>query len=241
MLIYVPDGPSRVKETLESDIMFKLFLHIFLFIFIFCSSSVLNAEAQSLSHEKEKSATSILLFGDSIVAGYRLARLQKLDHKLETKLKDEGYEVNVINGGVSGDTTAGGRNRIKWTLEQHKPDIIVVALGGNDLLRGFPPHVVKLNLESILKESRERGVFIILSAVKSPLTYGRDYQKKFNAIYPALAEQFSVPLYPFLLEGVIGSSTLMQKDKIHPNEDGIELIADGLADFFIENMQRSKN
>ena len=233
MLIYKPEGPLRVNETLESDIMFKLSLRIFLFIFVFISSPV--------SHAEEKSATSILLFGDSIIAGYGLAKLQKLDHKLETILNEEGYLIKVINGGVSGDTTAVGRNRIKWALEKHNPDIILIALGGNDLLRGYPPQVIKSNVEAMIKTAREKNVFVILSAVEAPLNYGVDYKKQFNAIYTELAEQYSIPLYPFLLKGVFGKTLYMQKDTIHPNEKGIDEIAKGLADYFIKNIKNNQN
>jgi len=228
----MPEGPFKVSEMLEREIMTKSFFRVLVIIITISFSTI--------SHANTKTATSILLFGDSIISGYKLAQFESLSHQLETILTSQGINVKVINGGVSGDTTGGGRNRIKWTLEKHKPDIIIIALGGNDLLRGFPTKVIRSNVESMLKTAQESGTFVILSEVEAPNNYGVQYQEEFNSIYYDLAKKYKVPLYPFLLKKInYRNSHYMQQDKIHPNADGAKKIAQDLADYLLKNMTDS--
>lgn len=185
----------------------------------------------TLSHAQDANSTSILLFGDSIIAGYGLNEEDSLAVQLERRLNDAGYAVDVINGGVSGDTTSAGRSRLAWMLGRHKPDIVLLALGGNDVLRGIAPAITRENLDAMLAELHRRNVTAILSAVRAPSNLGAAYQAELNAVYTDLAEQFRVPLYPFLIEKTFGQQSYMQEDGIHPNAQGIALIARDLADY----------
>lgn len=179
----------------------------------------------SLSHAYGETTTKILLFGDSIIAGYGLTKHDSLSLKLEKLLTEDGYDVHVINGGVSGDTTSSGRSRLAWTLEKHQPNIVLLALGGNDVLRGFSPVITQQNLDSMLALLTSYDVQLIFSRVQAPSNLGPQYKKAFDAVYSDLAAKYDIPLYPFLLDGVFGNKALMQPDHIHPNAAGSNVIA----------------
>lgn len=176
---------------------------------------------------------TILLFGDSIIAGYGLEVKNSVPIQLENNLREKGLEVKIINGGISGDTTEGGRKRLQAVLDQHHPDIVLLALGGNDMLRKISPQNVKDNLNAMLKILEERKVKIVFSSVIAPPNFGIVYSYSFNKIYPELAEKFNLPLYPFLLEKIYYTSGMMQPDKIHPSEAGAKKIAQDLSEYLV--------
>lgn len=169
----------------------------------------------------------ILFFGDSLAAGYGLPPEQTLPAKLEAALREQGVDAEVINGGVSGDTTAGGRARLDWALTAN-PDYAIVELGGNDGLRGLDPAEMRANLDAILTRLEEAGVGILLTGMYAPPNMGEDYSRDFNAVFPALAERHDVAFYPFILDGVAAEPELMQPDGIHPNARGVEVIVERL-------------
>lgn len=183
-----------------------------------------------------KDSTKILIFGDSIVAGYGLPQGQDFPTVLEKLLIEKKHNVKVVNAGISGDTTTGGRNRLDWTLEQNKPDVVIVALGGNDMLRGLDPKVTKENVEDILKKLKEAKIKTVLSGVNAPLNFGFAYSNEFNKIYPDLADKYDVPIYPFLLKDIYGNAKYMQADGIHPNAAGAIDIASKLADYIEDDI-----
>jgi len=188
-----------------------------------------------VSHANAKTATSILLFGDSIIAGYGLSGEDSLSVRLENQLKEEGYNAEVVNAGVSGDTTSSGLSRIKWILSKNKPDLVVLALGGNDVLRGFSPSITRKNLDKMLKILSDENIDVILSEVQAPLNLGLEYKKSFDHIYSDLAAKYNVPLFQFLLKNTFGNKSLMQQDQIHPNAEGIKVIAKELAGYLTVN------
>jgi acyl-CoA thioesterase-1 len=194
----------------------------------------------SVSHAQGESSISILLFGDSIISGYRHKKYERINHQMEKIFKESNYNIDVINAGVSGDTTAGGRNRITKTIVKHQPDIIFIALGGNDLLRGLPIRVIRSNLEAMLKVAKASNSFVILSAVEAPANYGVEYQRQFNEIYPSLSAKYQVPLYPFLIKNTYGRNHYMQSDGIHPSPEGTKFIARELTEYFINNFTKKK-
>lgn len=194
----------------------------------------LIAQVSGNAHAHNQDQLHILLFGDSIVAGYGLEQEEALTTRLNAIFQEEGKSVTAINGGVSGDTTSGGRSRLEWVLNQHQPDIVVVALGGNDVLRGVSPNTTRKNLEAILATLKERDIKVLLSAVRAPMNMGPAYSIAFNRIYPELADQYDVKLYPFLLEGLYGKNDVMQRDGVHPNAKGAEVIARNLATYLID-------
>lgn len=188
------------------------------------------------------SATSrILIFGDSLVAGYGLLPKEALPVRVEALLKEDGYNVTVFNGGVSGDTTSGGRSRLGWTLDKSKPELVVLALGGNDLLRAIPPSTTKANLEAMLKVLQQQKLPVVLVAVSAPLNLGSRFAGQFNTIYPDLAKQYRAKLYPFFLEKVYGKRDLMLGDGVHPNAKGVEVIAGDLAEFIATHFLKKKS
>ena len=173
----------------------------------------------------------VLAFGDSLYAGYGVPQSENFPHELEDVLEEKGVDVRVYNGGVSGDTTGAGRARLAFALDglPRKPDLVIVGLGGNDMLRGLPPESTRENLTAILDELKQREIPAMLTGMVAAPNLGADYAGKFNAIYPALSKAYDAPLYPFFLDGVVTDPGLMLQDGIHPNEKGIDRIVDRVA------------
>ncbi len=170
----------------------------------------------------------IALFGDSLMSGYGLEKKFHLSTILENNLKEKGFDVNVINASVSGDTTSGGLNRLKWLLEKRDIDIVILCLGANDMLRGIQPYLIKQNLNKIIEILKERDVTILLAGMLSQETLGNEYKKKFDSIYPELAEKFQISFLPFLLDGVALNAEYNLSDGKHPNQKGINIISKNL-------------
>ncbi len=170
----------------------------------------------------------ILMLGDSITAGYGLAPEDALPRQLQDRLRKDGVDATVLDAGVSGDTTAGGRSRLAWSLAD-KPTHVIVALGGNDLLRAIDPKDTRANLDAILAELKSRKIPTMLVGMMAPANLGRAYAADFDPIYPELAKKYGARLYPFLLDGVALDAKLNQQDGIHPNAQGVRVIVDRLA------------
>ena len=168
----------------------------------------------------------VLAFGDSLYAGYRLGPTESFPAALERALAQRGIAARVANAGVSGDTTASGRQRLAFTLDglERKPDLSIVGLGGNDVLRGISPDETRRNLEAILAELKRREIPVLLTGMMAPRNMGPEYVGSFDAIFPELAREYEAELYPFFLDGVIGEQGLMLDDGLHPNAEGIEAI-----------------
>ena len=173
----------------------------------------------------------ILAFGDSLTAGYGLPRDQGFAPQLEDVLRRHGVRAFVTNGGVSGNTAGNGRARVRWTLDglKRKPDLAIVALGANDMLRGIRPEQTREDLDFILAEFKKREIPVIVAGMLAPPNLGRDYMAKFNTIFPDLARKYGAPLYPFFLAGVAGNSALNLPDRVHPNFQGIKRMVSGIA------------
>lgn len=169
----------------------------------------------------------IAALGDSLTAGLGVSPEEAYPAVLEARLRREGFEYRVINAGVSGDTSAGGLRRIDWVLKL-RPDVVIVALGANDGLRGQAPDVLRDNLTRIIERARAAGVRVLLAGMRLPPNYGDDYARAFAGVYPAVARATGVPLAPFLLDGVAGDARLNQPDGIHPTVDGQRVIAERL-------------
>jgi acyl-CoA thioesterase-1 len=171
----------------------------------------------------------IVAFGDSLTAGWGVAAEESYPAQLQRRLDDQGFRYRVINGGVSGDTSAGGVRRIDWALKS-RPAMVILELGANDGLRGLNPQETKANLERIIRRCQDASVTVILAGMKLPPNYGIDYTNGFEAIYPALAKQYRLTLIPFFLDGVAGSASLNQDDGIHPTSEGYRIIAEKVMD-----------
>jgi acyl-CoA thioesterase I len=166
---------------------------------------------------------TILALGDSLTAGLGLDPAQAFPAKLEAALKQKGHDVVVLNAGVSGDTAAQGAARLDWALTDDV-DAVLVELGANDALRGLPPEQAKQALDSILVKLKQRNLPVLLLGMKAPPNLGPDYVAGFDAMFPDLARQYDVPLYPFFLDGVAAEAKFNQADGMHPNAQGVDEI-----------------
>jgi len=185
-----------------------------------------NKPSTTTTTHKDK--PKIIAFGDSLTAGFGLSERESYPYLLQQKLDADGYEYEVINAGVSGDTTQGGLERIDWSLDQESVEILILALGGNDLLRGVPPSQVKSNLAEIIKKAKAKGIKVLLCGMLAPPIMGPEYQQEFNRLYPELADEYKVAYMPFILEGVALRKELNQADGIHPNVEGTKIMAENI-------------
>lgn len=167
----------------------------------------------------------IVFLGDSLTAGYGLTPAEAYPALVERRLRERGLDFAVVNAGVSGDTTAGGLRRLEWSL-QGDVRVLVIALGGNDGLRGLPPAELERNLAAMIERARGRGVQVLLAGMEAPPNFGPDYTSEFRAVYAELAAEYGIRLIPFFLEGVAGVPALNLPDGIHPNAAGQERVAD---------------
>jgi len=165
----------------------------------------------------------LVAYGDSLMAGLGLPEADAFPGKLEAALRGQGRDVTVVNAGVSGDTTSDGLARLDWTLGEGA-DAVILELGANDMLRGLDPKLVEANLSKILAALKTRHIKVLLAGMRASPTLGQDYDDTFAAIYPALAKQYDVPLYPFFLDGIIGERSLHLADQMHPTGAGVDVI-----------------
>lgn len=185
-----------------------------------------TADAASAREDESR----LLVLGDSLASGFGLGAEEAFPARLEAALKRRGFAVKVLNGGVSGDTSAGGRERLGWALGA-RPDAVILELGGNDGLRGLDPRETYRNLAAILERLKARDIPVLLAGMYAPPNLGPEYGREFNAVFPLLAQRFGVALYPFFLEGVAADPDLNQSDGIHPNGRGVEVIVERILPF----------
>jgi len=194
------------------------------------SAETVSADAEKAEIVSEAD-TLVLAFGDSLYAGYGLPQNEGFAPELQKALKAAGRDVRVHNAGVSGDTTAAGLRRMDFVLDSlsKKPDLIILGLGGNDLLRGLKPEETRANMHAMMKKLDERKIPVMLTGMVAPINLGKEYGRAFNGIYPALAKQYKTDLYPFFMEGLIDRPDLILGDGIHPNEKGIDFIVEKIT------------
>lgn len=184
----------------------------------------------------------VVAFGDSLYAGYQLGPQEGFAPQLQAALAKAGVPAKVHNAGVSGDTTAASKTRLGFVLDNlgRKPDLVILGLGGNDMLRGIKPVETRANLTAMLDELKKRQIPVILTGMLAAPNLGSDYAEDFNPIYPALAKQYGVPLYPFFLQGVAGDRALLLGDGMHPNPKGVAIIVDGIAPLVEKALEKAK-
>lgn len=185
-------------------------------------SNRVNSIAQDPRHDTRP---RIVAFGNSLTAGKGVAAQDAYPAQLQRKLDALGFQYQVVNAGVSGETTAGGVRRVDWVL-QLDPKIVILELGVNDGLRGIPVKEISKNLEMIIEQFRAHHITVILAGMKLPLNYGKDYTEKFFKIYPTLAHHYHIPFIPFFLKGVAAQAHLNQADGVHPTAEGYRKIVD---------------
>ena len=198
----------------------KNFLRVLVFVLV--AAIVVGCSEKKSQIKIEK----VLLFGDSLMSGYGLPEDDHLSVVLEKSLKSDGYEIQIFNGSISGDTSSDGLDRIEDELSDASYDLIIIGLGANDMLRRINPDQTKQNLEDIINIITSNNIKIILAGMIASPTNGLNYKKKFDKIYPDLSKKFELELIPFLLKGVALNPSLNQADGIHPNEKGVLIIAE---------------
>jgi len=169
----------------------------------------------------------VVALGDSLTAGLGLPTTSAYPALLEQRLKEHGMDFEVVNAGISGDTSAGGLERLDWAL-QGDVRVLIVALGANDGLRGLPLEQLRGNLSQIIERAQAKGITVLLAGMEAPPNYGPDYIARFHKVYPELAAQYHVALVPFLLQKVAGNASLNQRDGIHPTPEGARIVADNV-------------
>jgi len=174
----------------------------------------------------------ILAFGDSLFAGYGVGVENSYPTKLQNALRARGINAQITNGAVSGDTSAAGAQRVAFLLDAQEaaPDLVIVEFGGNDWLRGISPQETRANIDAILSELAKRNIPALLMGLRSPPNYGPEFQQTFDSLYPELARQYGADLIPFWLESIADKPRLFQDDRVHPTEEGIELIVADTVD-----------
>ena len=197
-----------------------MFVHMLVLGLALMAANAVFAQAPAAGAGKP---VRMVVLGDSLSAGLGLSASAAFPARLKESLKIKGIEVDMINAGVSGDTSSGGRDRLDWSVPEGT-DAVILELGANDALRGTDPKVTRAALTDILARLKARKVAVLLCGMLAPPNYGSDYSARFNAIYPDLAKSFGVPLYPFFLEGVAADARLNQADGLHPTAEGVDVI-----------------
>lgn len=205
---------------------------------LFCSLLIYSLEALAVT--ELNAVTHIVTLGDSLTEGYGIEKDQAYPALVEKKLLKKGYPVKIYNAGISGSTTASAPSRLKWLLKS-KPQIVFLALGANDGLRGISIETTKQNLKNTIQLAKEANVKVWLAGMKLPPNYGEAYTSKFEKMFQEIAKEENIPLLPFLLEGVAGQVTLNQPDGIHPNEKGHQMMADVIFSFFQQELNRTES
>lgn len=180
----------------------------------------------------------IIAFGDSLTAGFGLTEKDSYPYLLQKKLESEGYDYEVVNAGVSAETSIGGLERIDWVLEQERVEILILELGANDLLRGLPVEKMKENLSTIIKKAKAKNVKVLLCGMLAPNTMGEDYQRDYVRAFPDLATEHNVAFLPFILENIALKKELNQADGIHPNAEGEKIMTENVYKYLKPLLKR---
>lgn len=227
--ISAPEG--TILETLYNSIMNRFLLYLVLVAILTLTACRAEAPKEaspippSAPPKPAKSLPKIVAFGDSLTAGYGLPQTSSYPAVLQNRLDADGFAYEVVNAGVSGDTSAGGVRRIDWVLDGDVK-IVILELGANDILRGQSVAAMRQNLALIIKRVKERGATLLLAGMEAPTSSGAEYRKAVHEGFQSLAREYNVPIIPFFLDEVAGIESLNQQDGIHPNEEGTKIVAE---------------
>ncbi|WP_430473926.1 arylesterase [Thalassospira lucentensis] len=227
-------GRTVIKFTSNGLVYLNRLVRLGLFALFAGSIVSLGVPADAAEDDPQ----TLVLFGDSLMAGYGLAHEEGFAPRLEAALKDAGHNVRVVNSSVSGDTTAAGLARLDWALVD-KPDAVLLELGANDALRGVEPSQTRDNLAQIIEKLRSMDVAVLLAGMVAPPNMGTTYGDEFNSIYADLSGRYQIELYPFFLDGVAAAADLNQDDGMHPNAEGVGVIVERILPNVIELLQNS--
>jgi acyl-CoA thioesterase I len=215
-----------------SNLIRVITIYSFIIFLTACGTSAVKVEKKPNEVVQTPQSVSkkpkIIAFGDSLSAGFGLQEKESYPYLLQEKLKADGFDYEVVNAGISGDTTAGGLDRIDWSLEQENVQILILELGANDLLRGLSPTQMKKNLDEIIMQAKAKKVTVLLCGMLAPPTMGTKYQAEFVTAFPELAKKHNVAYLPFLLKDVATKAELNQADGIHPNAEGEKIMMENV-------------
>jgi len=211
---------SYGTSTVRVEGLQRMFAHIRVLIIALMTAAPVFAQTPAAAPDRP---VKMVVLGDSLSAGLGLSATAAFPVRLQKALSDKGIKVDMINAGVSGDTSSGGRDRLDWSIPEGT-EAVILELGANDALRGIDPAVTRAALTEILTRLKARKIAVLLCGMLAPPNYGSEYAARFNAIYPELSKSFGVPLYPFFLEGVAADAKFNQADGIHPTADGVDVI-----------------
>ena len=212
-----------------------IFKHTAIKRLVFTIITVFGSLYVSLIPLHAQEMKNILAFGDSLTAGYGLGPGEGFTDQLERTLNEQGLNVKVANAGVSGDTTSGGLSRLEWVLASASDvDLVILALGGNDALRGIQPEITRQHMDKMVSILKEKNIPTLIAGMMAPPNLGPQYGDKFNTIYSDMAKKYDVAIYPFFLDGVAGFLELNQNDRIHPNPKGVKIITEKMSPSIIE-------
>jgi len=210
------------------------FILVFFLSFSGCSSeSASNDAASKTATAKQTTRKTIVAVGDSLTAGLGVDESAAYPAQLQRKLAGDGYYFNVVNAGVSGETSSGTLTRIEWVISTLKPDIIILETGANDGLRGIDPDILRKNLDRIVSVIRANNIEVLLSGMKILPNMGPEYSKAFARVYPEIAQKHAIPLIPFFLEGVAGDPRFNQPDRLHPTAKGYSRIVERIYPYVL--------
>ena len=184
-----------------------------------------SSESSSTTKTEVQSSGKIVAFGDSLTAGMGLPLAESYPAYLQKLVVADGFHYEVVNAGVSGDTTSGGLQRLDWTLDAGDVKVVILELGANDMLRGIDMNLSKKNLAQMIEKARSRGAKVILAGIEAPTNSGPEYRKQVHQAYRELADQYQVPFIPFFLEGIVGHNSLFQEDATHLTKEGNQILA----------------
>ena len=217
------------KAMCTTTLMMVFFLYL-----VGCSGeSASNDDASKTAAVKQTTRKTIVAVGDSLTAGLGVDESEAYPARLQKKLADDGYDFNVVNAGVSGETSSGTLSRIEWVISNLKPDIIILETGANDGLRGIDPNILKKNLDRIVSVIKANNIEVILCGMKMLPNLGPEYSNAFTRIYPEIAQKHAIPLVPFFLEGVAGDPRFNQPDRLHPTSKGYRRIVDHIYPYVL--------
>ena len=205
---------------------FKPLIKIVVFLGLIAMQSLNPSMSLANQNAVSGQPLNVVGFGDSLMSGFELPIQDSFPAQLEKALKDKGVNVTVANAGVAGETTTDAVNRLDWSVPEGT-GMVILEFGANDALRGISPEISEKNLAEIIEKLKQRKVQVILAGMLAPPNMGGDYEEKFNAIFPRLAEKYNVPLYPFFMEGVAAEKSLQLEDGMHPNTEGVAKMVAG--------------
>jgi len=238
---YREQGTSKMNFTRVGDYPIKTavrtitFFMVFFLYLIGCSNeSASNDAASKTAATKQTTRKTIVAVGDSLTAGLGVDESEAYPAQLQRKLAGDGYDFNVVNAGISGETSSGTLTRIEWVISNLKPDIIILETGANDGLRGIDPDILRKNLDRIISVIKADNIEVLLCGMKMLPNMGPEYSKDFARVYPEIAKKYKIPLVPFFLEGVGGDPRFNQPDRLHPTAKGYRRIVDHIYPYVLD-------